>query len=95
MEACFDLGVQYDQGQGVPTDAARAMALYEKACEGRVAAACQKLGDDYWYGIGIPVDKQKGATLMKKGCTLGYQWACQEVSFLRTSDSDWKPEFDQ
>jgi TPR repeat protein len=87
--------VQYDQGQGVPMDAARAMALYEKACDGRVGAACQKLGDDYWYGIGVAADKQKGATLLKKGCTLGYQWACQEVSFLRTSDSDWKPEFDK
>lgn len=95
MEACFDLGEQYDQGQGVPTDAAHAMALYEKACDGRVAAACQKLGDDYWYGIGVAADKQKGATLLKKGCTLGYQWACQEVDFLRKGDSDWKPEFDQ
>jgi len=95
MTACFNLGVQYDQGQGVPMDAARAMALYEKACDGRVGAACQKLGDDYWYGIGVAADKQKGATLLKKGCTLGYQWACQEVSFLRTSDSDWKPEFDK
>jgi hypothetical protein len=95
MEACFGLGVQYDQGQGVATDAARAMALYEKACDGRVAAACEKLGNYYWYGIGVPTDKQKGATLIKKGCTLGYQWACQEVNFLRTSDSDWKPEFDQ
>jgi len=95
MEACFDLGEQYDQGQGVPTDAAHAMALYEKACDGRVAAACEKLGNYYWYGIGVPTDKQKGATLIKKGCTLGYQWACQEVNFLRTSDSDWKPEFDQ
>jgi hypothetical protein len=95
MEACFDLGEQYDQGQGVPMDAARAMALYEKACDGRVAAACQKLGDDYWYGIGVAADKQKGATLLKKGCTLGYQWACQEVNFLRGSDSDWKPEYDE
>ncbi len=95
MDACFELGEQYDQGQGVPSDAAHAMALYEKACDGRVAAACQRLGDDYWYGIGVPADKRNGATLIKKGCTLGYQWACQEVNFLRTSDSDWKPEYDQ
>jgi hypothetical protein len=95
MAACFGLGEQYDQRQGVATDAARAMALYENACDGRVGAACQKLGDDYWYGIGVAADKQKGATLMKKGCTLGCQWACQEVNFLRQSDSDWKPEFDR
>jgi hypothetical protein len=95
MTACFDLGVQYDQGLGVPMDAARAMALYEKACDGRVGDACQKLGDDYWYGIGVAADKQKGATLLKEGCTLGFQWACQEVNFLRTGDSDWKPEFDK
>jgi hypothetical protein len=95
MTACFNLGVQYDQGLGVLADAARAMALYEKACDGRVGAACQKLGDDSWYGIGVAANKQKGATLLKKGCTLGYQWACQEVSFLRGSDSDWKPEFDK
>ena len=95
MQACFNLGVQYDQGQGEPMDAAHAMALYEKACAGRVGNACQKLGDDYWYGIGVATDKQKGATLLKEGCTLGFQWACQEVNFLRGSDSDWKPAFDQ
>jgi hypothetical protein len=95
MNACFNLGVQYDQGQGVPMDAAHAMALYEKACDGRVGAGCQKLGDDYWYGIGVATDKQKGATLLKEGCTLGCQWACQEVNFLRTSDSDWKPAYDK
>lgn len=95
MQACFDLGEQYEQGQGEPMDAARAMALYEKACDGHVGAACQKLGDDYWYGIGVATDKQKGATLLKEGCTLGFQWACQEVNFLRGSDSDWKPAFDK
>lgn len=93
--ACFSLGKQYDQGQGVATDAVRAAALYEKACDGRVSEACQKLGDDYWYGIGVATDKQKGAKLLKEGCTLGCQWACQEVNFLRTGDSDWRPEYDQ
>ena len=82
MTACFNLGEQYDQGQGVATDAARAAALYAKACDGGAAAACQKLGDDYWYGTGVPTDKQKGMALLKKGCDLGSQWACERLQFV-------------
>jgi TPR repeat protein len=79
----------------VATDAARAAALYEKACDGKLGAACQRLADDYWYGIGVATDKHKGATLMKKSCALGYQWACQRLDFMRHYDTDWRPEYDQ
>jgi hypothetical protein len=94
-KACFDLGVQYDQGHGVAADATHAAALYQKACDGRLADACQKLADDYWYGIGVAADKQKGAALMKTGCALGSSWACQRLEFMRQYDSDWRPEYDR
>jgi hypothetical protein len=93
--ACFNLGVQYDQGHGVATDATKAAGLYEKACDARVADGCQRLADDYWYGIGVPADKHKGATLMKKGCALGGQWACKRLDFMRHDDPDGRPEYDQ
>lgn len=94
-QACFDLGVQYENGRGVAVDLNKAAALYQKTCDARWADGCQKLGDLHWYGIGVKTDKQKGAALLKEGCALGCQWACQEVNFLRGSDSDWRPEFDR
>jgi hypothetical protein len=94
-QACFDLGVQYENGRGVAVDLNKAAALYQETCDARWADGCQKLGDLHWYGIGGKTDKQMGAALLKKGCALGSEWACQEVNFLRGSDSDWRPEFDR
>ena len=94
-QACFELGVQYENGRGVAADLNKAEALYQKTCDARWADGCQKLGDMCWYGIGVKADKHKGAVLLKKGCALGSQWACQRLDFMRRYDPDWRPEFDQ
>jgi hypothetical protein len=75
-QACFNLGVQYEDGRGVAIDLNKAAALYQETCDAHWADACLRLADLYWYGIGIKADKQKGAALMKEGCALGSQWAC-------------------
>ncbi len=41
MQGCFNLGVLYDDGSGVPKDAAKAGALYQQACKGGLAEACK------------------------------------------------------
>ncbi len=39
-EACFNLGRMVYQGTGVEADRARAMALFQKACDGEMEQAC-------------------------------------------------------
>jgi hypothetical protein len=40
MESCRNLGVIYEQGQGVPRSKWRALELYRKACQGGNTASC-------------------------------------------------------
>ena len=39
---CFNLGVRYVQGKGVPQDERRAATLFEQACKGGVSQACSR-----------------------------------------------------
>jgi TPR repeat protein len=42
MGSCINLGFCYEQGTGVGQDAAKAAALYRKACDGGQRQACAK-----------------------------------------------------
>ena len=54
--AQFNLGILYDNGQGVPQDYAEAMKWYRKAAEQGNAAARFNLGAMYSNGQGVPQD---------------------------------------
>jgi hypothetical protein len=47
---CFDLGLRYEDGSGVPKDERHAAALYEQACTGGEARGCRGLGLLYVEG---------------------------------------------
>ena len=81
-KACYNLGVQYEDGEGVAADLGKAAALYQRACDANEGDACESLGDMYWYGIGFKEDQVKGKALLKKGCDLGSRWACQRLQFI-------------
>ncbi len=81
-EACYNLGVQYNDGEGLAVDRSKAAALYQKACDANEGDGCERLGDMYWYGIGFNQDKAKGKALLKKGCDLSSSWACQRLQFI-------------
>ena len=49
----MNLGVRYDNGEGVPKDAAKAAQLYQKACDGGIAGGCFNLGASYSSGQGV------------------------------------------
>jgi uncharacterized protein len=51
-----NLGVMYDQGQGVPQDYAEAVKWYRKAAEQGHAKAQSNLGVMYGNGQGVPQD---------------------------------------
>ena len=80
-KACYSLGVQYEDGEGVAVDLGKAAALYQKACDANEGDACESLGEMYLYGIGFKEDQAKGKTLWQKGCGLGSQWSCQRLQF--------------
>ncbi len=54
--AQFNLGVSYDQGWGVPPDAAEALKWYRLAADQGYSLAQQNLGDIYSSGRGVPQD---------------------------------------
>jgi len=43
LRSCWHLGLLYRTGQGVPASAARARALFEKACDGGDDSGCAEL----------------------------------------------------
>jgi TPR repeat protein len=54
--AQFNLGVAYDNGQGVPQDYAEAVRWYRLAAEQGEATAQRNLGSIYYTGQGVPQD---------------------------------------
>jgi hypothetical protein len=81
--ACTNLGVQYEQAQGVATDLAKAAALYQKSCQGGDAQGCSNLGNNYLYGSGVAYNKAKGRELLQKGCNMGNQWGCDRLKEMK------------
>ena len=57
--AQYDLGVIYDQGQGVPQSDAKAMEWYERAAQQGEPRAQYNLGLMYLNGQGVPPDLVK------------------------------------
>lgn len=66
-----NLGVQYDQGSGVPVDHVEAAALYRQAAEQGYAVAQYFLGYDYFVGQGVPQDYKEAAAWYRKAAEQG------------------------
>ncbi|MBW2454247.1 MAG: sel1 repeat family protein [Deltaproteobacteria bacterium] len=66
--SCNILGLMADEGDGVPLDSGRAVALYERACSGGRLAACGNLALSARYGEGMAVDLERAATLFAYAC---------------------------
>lgn len=56
VQACFELGDRYLEGDGVPQDPMQAIPLFEQAAKGGVTNAWFKLGKIYHDGLGVPAD---------------------------------------
>ena len=53
---CYNLGLLYDEGQGVNQDYQKAAQLFQKACDGGGALGCSNLGVLYVNGQGVNQD---------------------------------------
>ena len=58
-DAQWQMGVRYDEGEGVPKDDAQAMLWFQLAAEQGHVAAQAHLGAYYWAGRGVPQDLSK------------------------------------
>ena len=83
MLGCNNLGVMYDNGNGVEKNEQKAVKLYEKVCYGGEMRGCRNLGVMYEEGDGVEKDLGKAAELFKKACDFGLEEACKEYKKIR------------
>ncbi|GAA6962827.1 hypothetical protein HpCHC88_01180 [Helicobacter pylori] len=77
-EGCSNLGVLYQNGQGVEKDLTKAAQFYSKACDLNNNKGCFNLGALY-----LEKDSKKATALFEKACKLGEQLACEMIKELR------------
>jgi hypothetical protein len=65
-EAQYDLGCLYENGEGVPQDAAQAVAWFAAAAARGMTAAEAILGVMYWRGFGVPKDDELAGDWLRK-----------------------------
>ena len=70
-EAQFNLGLMYDNGQGVPQDYKEAARLYRLASEQGLAEAQSNLGLMYKKGQGVPQDYKEAVRLFRLAAEQG------------------------
>ena len=76
---CAGLFQLYANGEGVPRDRARALAVGNRACELGHAAVCRALGGWANRGADGPENPTRAATLFARACELGDITACGEL----------------
>ncbi|GAA8404804.1 hypothetical protein HpDR45_08800 [Helicobacter pylori] len=74
---CGNLGVLYQNGQGVEKDLTKAAYFYSKACDLKEGLGCFNLGVLYYNGDGVKRDSKKADQYFSKACKLGNQEACE------------------
>ena len=77
-----NLGVLYENGQGVPQDDSEAAKWYRKAADQGDASAQFKLGGLYWQGKGVPRDGEEAFKWYMKSAEQGYADAQNTVGVM-------------
>jgi TPR repeat protein len=80
--ALYALGAMYDNGDGVPKDAARARFYYELAADLKFAPAIVSLAVQQERGLGVPADSAKAYSLYQKAAELGDARAISRMGAL-------------
>lgn len=79
---CYNLGLMYNEGQGVRQDYYKAAELYKKACDMKYGAACNNLGLLYAKGQGVKQNHSTAKHYFGKACDLGEQVGCNNYKIL-------------
>ena len=80
-DAQFNLGYQYNTGQGVPQDYAEAVRWYRLAADQGVARAQTNLGVMYDNGDGVPQDDAEAVRLWRLAADQGHASAIGLLGF--------------
>jgi hypothetical protein len=80
-----DLGVMYDNGQGVPQDYAEATRWFHKAADQGLAGAQNSLGLMYEKGEGVSQDYAEAAKWYRKAAEQGLAQAQVNLAFVYTN----------
>jgi len=81
--AMFNIGVLYDQGQGVKQDYAEAMRWWRKAADKGVADAMSNIGVLYEQGQGVEQDYAEAMRWYRKAADKGHATAKAALQRLR------------
>jgi TPR repeat protein len=81
-EACVNVGMAYESGDGVPVQIDRALALYDVGCDANVGAGCVNAGVLRAHGDGVPQDLTAALALFRKGCDLGVGEGCHDLGTM-------------
>lgn len=82
---CYELGIMYRDGEGVPADGERYAALMTRACNGDIASACHNLAREQLRaveegtGTATPEQVAAGITFYRRACDLGAQNSCRNL----------------
>ena len=91
--ACHNLGVLYEDAQGVKQDYHKAAELYKRSCDGGFVGSCLNLGALYALGNGANQDYRLAKRYVFKACTLGFQDGCDYLNkMIAADDNDEKIE---
>ena len=82
LGGCHNLGVLYQNGQGVKQDYQKAVQLLQKACDGGEAGGCSLLGVFYETGQGVRQNFSTAKQYYGKACDLGLQLGCDNYKKL-------------
>jgi uncharacterized protein len=85
--AQFNLGLMYEDGNGVPQDNAIAVSWYQKAADKRNVDAQSRLGFIYEYGYGVPLDAAIAASWYQKAADQGD--AVAQLSLASMYERGW------
>jgi cell division septation protein DedD len=77
-----NLGVLYENGQGVPQDDIEAAKWYRKAANQGDASAQYKLGGLYWQGKGVPRNGEEALKWYRQAADQGYADAQNTVGVM-------------
>jgi hypothetical protein len=79
-EACNNLGILWQKGDGGPVDPEKARAFYDRSCSlGGDGRGCGNLGALWFKGEGVPKDVVKARQLWDKACNLGHGTSCDNL----------------
>ena len=82
VQAQFNLGMMYENGQGVRQDDAEAVKWYRQAAEKGYAKAQYNLGAMYFTGRGVHQDFHLSKEWFGKACDGGIQVGCDLYRYL-------------